>query len=236
MNALLTEVKKSSTLARVVPFVVFLILTYLGGEYSSGTRYWIYLGKALLCGWILWEIREAIPEMRWAVSWEAVVVGVGVFIMWVGLDPFYPGLQALSFKFGFSKEAELDPAKYWNPFVMFGEGTVMAWTFVVIRFASATIVVPALEEVFYRSFLYRYLISPEFERVSLRQRHVVSLGITCLIFAFTHEQWLAGILCGVAYQWLVWRKGRIGDAMTAHSITNFLLGLWVVTRGDWKFW
>jgi hypothetical protein len=32
------------------------------------------------------------------------------------------------------------------------------------------------------------------------------------------------------------RKNRVGDAMTAHAITNFLLGAWVVGRGAWNFW
>jgi hypothetical protein len=34
----------------------------------------------------------------------------------------------------------------------------------------------------------------------------------------------------------VLRKNQLGDAMTAHAITNFLLGIWVVTRGAWQFW
>ncbi len=52
-----------------------------------------------------------------------------------------------------------------------------------------------------------------------------------------HPQWLAGILCGLTYQGLVIRKGRLGDAMTAHAITNFLLGVYVVWKGGaaWKF-
>ena len=54
--------------------------------------------------------------------------------------------------------------------------------------------------------------------------------------AFAHREWLAGILCGFAYQGLVCWKKRLGDAMTAHAITNFLLALWVVGRGAWKFW
>jgi len=34
----------------------------------------------------------------------------------------------------------------------------------------------------------------------------------------------------------VLRKNRLGDAMTAHAITNFLLGAWIVWRGAWHFW
>jgi len=40
----------------------------------------------------------------------------------------------------------------------------------------------------------------------------------------------------MAFQWLVLRKNRLGDAMTAHAITNFLLGVWIVWKQDWHFW
>ncbi len=35
-------------------------------------------------------MRPAVAEMRWAFSWEAVAAGVGVFLIWVGLDGHYP--------------------------------------------------------------------------------------------------------------------------------------------------
>jgi CAAX prenyl protease-like protein len=60
--------------------------------------------------------------------------------------------------------------------------------------------------------------------------------VTSLVFGLEHHEWLAGILCGFAYQGLVIWKGRLGDAVTAHGITNFLLGVWVLWRGAWQFW
>lgn len=236
MTGLLDDVKKSPVLARVVPFVVFLILTSAQGWFGEGGRYWIYLAKTVVGAWMVWELRGVVGEMRWAWSWEAGVVGVLVGVMWVGLDPWYPGQDALWHRLGMGEDPAKDPAPSWNPFLHFGDGSLLGWVFVAIRLAGSSLVVPPLEEVFYRSFVYRYLISPEFERVALNCRHGVALAISCLIFAFTHQQWLAGILCGIAYQWLVWRKNRIGDAMTAHAITNLLLGLWVIGAGDWKFW
>jgi len=50
------------------------------------------------------------------------------------------------------------------------------------------------------------------------------------------DRWIPGILCGLAFQGLVVRKNRLGDAMTAHAITNFLLGIWIVWRHAWTFW
>jgi hypothetical protein len=166
--------------------------------------------------------------MRWAVSWEAVVIGVGVFVIWVGLDPYYP-MNNLMFKD--TKES------LWNPFERFGAGSSLAWTLICIRIAGMTLVVPPLEEVFYRSFLYRYFVRINFLEMPLSRFHPTSFIVTSALFGFTHYEWLAGILCGMAYQWLVLRKNRLGDAMTAHAITNFLLGVWVVWRGGsaWKF-
>ncbi len=234
---MLEEFKKSPVWARVLPFGVFLLITvtFQAGGGETG-RYWWYLVKTLVGAWLVWEFRGVIAEMRWAFSWEAVGVGVLVFGIWVGLDPFYPKQDELLFRLGLGKDpAEATPV-VWNPFVAFGAGSLMGWFFVLVRTVGSTALVPMLEEVFYRSFLYRYLISPEFQRVPMNRLHGVSMALTAGIFAFTHHQWLAGILCGVAYQWLVIRKNRIGDAMTAHAITNLLLAAWVVVRGDWKFW
>jgi len=69
----------------------------------------------------------------------------------------------------------------------------------------------------------------------LGQFHLKAFIATSLLFGLAHNEWLSGILCGVLYQWLVIRKKRLGDAITAHAITNFLLGTYVVTRGAWQF-
>jgi CAAX prenyl protease-like protein len=92
-----------------------------------------------------------------------------------------------------------------------------------------------LEEVFFRSFLYRYIIKVDFQSVPLGTFNWLAFLATSLIFGFEHNQWLAGILCGFAYQGLVCRKKRLGDAITAHAITNFLLALWIVWKGAWQF-
>ena len=103
--------------------------------------------------------------------------------------------------------------------------------------AEVAVVVPALEEVFYRSFVYRYIINANFLGIPLGTRNPRAWLATAFLFGLSHpENWVPGILCGLAYQWLVIRKQRLGDAMTAHAITNGLLGLWVVWKGAWHFW
>jgi CAAX prenyl protease-like protein len=223
----------SPTRARVIPFFIFLILTSCQGQFGPTSAYWFYLAKTVVGAWLLWEMRGLVTEMKWALSWEAVVVGFGIFALWVGLDGLYPNLNELFHKFGFGSKSE---AKPWNPHVQFGENSGLAWVFIVARFFCVTLVVPPLEEVFYRSFFYRWIVKPDFQTVALNHFSVKAFLISALVFGFAHQEWIAGILCAMSYQWLVLRKNRLGDAMAAHAITNFLLGIWVVWRGAWNFW
>ncbi len=216
---------------RIAPFVVFLLLTSAQGKFGAESAYWFYFAKTLIGAWMVVAVWPLIKELRWAISWEAVLVGIGVFVMWVGLEGRYPGLDQL---LG-GGDAE-SPAEPWNPHLVFGEGALLAWFFIVVRTLGSSLVVPPLEEVVFRSTLYRYVVDPDFEKVPLGRFHWGALLITSLIFAVEHNQWISGFLCGLAYQWLVIRKGRLGDAITAHAITNFLLALWVVGRGAWQFW
>ena len=78
--------------------------------------------------------------------------------------------------------------------------------------------------------------SQYFEAMPLSRFHGRSFVVTSALFGFEHFQWLGGILCGLLFQFLVVRKGRLGDAMFAHAITNFLLGLWIYWKGARQFW
>jgi CAAX prenyl protease-like protein len=216
------KVQGSVVLIRAVPFIVFIILTSCQGLFGEASRYWIYVGKSLLGAGMIWGMWPFVAEMRWVLSWEAVVTGVAVLVMWIGIDDFYP-------KFG-------RPVAGWNPHAQFGRGSTLAWLVIVARILGASLVVPPLEEVFYRSFFYRYIIKPDLQSVPLGIFNWKAFLGTSVVFGFSHYEWLAGILCGFAYQGLVCWKKRLGDAITAHAITNFLLGLWVVWKGAWQFW
>jgi CAAX prenyl protease-like protein len=210
----------SPVLIRVVPFVLFVVLTYLQEQFGQDARYWFYVGKTLLGGWMVWEMRDAVREMRWAFSWEAVVVGVSVFVAWVGLDGFYPPMGKAGVP--------------WNPFVQFGSGA-LSWCLIVARVIGMTFIVPPLEEVFFRSFLYRYAVKKDFLSVPLNFFHPLAFGAAVVLFALEHQQWLPGIISGIGYQLLVLKKNRLGDAISAHAITNLLLALWVVWKSAWNF-
>jgi CAAX protease family protein len=245
MNLLLARLKNSPVALRSAPFALFLALTFCQGLFGEAGRYWFYLIKTVVGAWMIWIVHPLIAEMRWTVSWGAVAAGIGVFVFWVGLDSLYPTVDELVQEYlcpvlkSIGLESWCPKARRatpWNPFNQFASEPGLGWLFVVVRIAGSSFVVPPLEEVFYRSFLYRYIAKPNFQEIPLGQFRWRSFLITAIIFGFAHREWLAGILCGLAYQGLVCWKNRLGDAITAHAITNLLLGLWVVWKDDWIFW
>jgi uncharacterized protein len=220
MDSIIGKLRSTPTIARVAPFLIFAAVTSAQGLFGDEAKYWFYVVRSIVGAWLIWAVWPVVKEMRWTISVQAVLVGIGIFVVWVWLDPFYP-------KF-------MNPGKPWNPHLHFSAG--MAWFFIIVRIVGSTFVVPPIEEIFYRSFLYRYVMKPDFERLSLSQMYGMSFVITSVLFGVVHNEWLAGIVCGMAYQWLVLRKGHLGDAVTAHAITNFLLGVYVAYKGAWQFW
>jgi len=230
-------------LVRVAPFLVFVGLTSCQGAFGEASRYWFYLIKTFAGAGMVWAIWPRISEMRWRASWDAILVGVVVFLIWVGLDGRYPSADSM-FKtilcpllkpLGFEKWCSVSAkAVPWNPHAQFG--FALAWVFAIVRLLGSVVVVPPLEEVFYRSFLYRFIARQDFQAMPLNQFRLGPFLIAAAIFGFSHYEWLPGILCGMLYHGLVLRHNRLGEAMTAHAVTNFLLGLWVISRSAWHFW
>jgi uncharacterized protein len=216
------SILSSPVAVRVVPFAVFAGLTMIQGKFGETGQYWIYALKTILAAYLVWVMRRQVQEIKWKLSWEAVVAGVLVFVVWVGLDGLYPTFSAREGSF--------------NPIHTYGPGAFLGMMFIGVRVIGSTLIVPMLEEVFYRSFLYRYIIQVQFLKIPLGRFDGKAFLFVGVAFGLSHFEWLPGILCAFAYQALVWRKDRLGDALTAHAITNLLLGIWVIVRGAYYFW
>jgi uncharacterized protein len=212
----------SPILVRVLPFAAIALLTLLRGQWGDVAQYWIYSLEIAMGALFLLLLRPHIQEMHWKFSWEAAVVGSAVFLVWVGLDGHYPGIVRREGTF--------------NPEQTFGAGSPMALVFISVRLLGSSLIVPPIEEIFYRSFLYRYLTKSDFLKIPLGHFEWLAFVISGVVFGISHYEWLPGILCGFAYQGLVIRKKRLGDAISAHAITNLLLGLWVIFRKAHFFW
>src|SRR5258707_1896995 len=124
MNFLRKKFDASPEFARAAPYIGFVMVTFLQGALGPAAPYWVYLLKTIGGAWIIWEMRPFVEEMRWRVSWEAVVVGVAVCAMWIGLDGPDPLLA--------------EPNAACNPRAQFGQKSAAAWALLAVRSAGSS--------------------------------------------------------------------------------------------------
>ncbi len=219
-----------AALARCVPFVLFMVLLAVRGELptdadSAIDPRWVYGVSVLLVSASLawfWRRYGELMREHW-LSWQefliSVAVGVVVFFLWIHMDHAWMtmGEATASFK----------PVD--------AEGNLM-WGLIVIRWIGAALMVPVMEELFWRSFLMRWVDNPDFEKVSPRSVTLKAIVMSTVVFAMAHTLWLAAIVAGLAYAWLYQRTGKLWAPIVAHAVTNGVLGVWVVLMGQWQFW
>lgn len=218
-------------LARVIPFalyIVFLVISAPLAELAGVDVRWMYAVQiACVIAALLYfqrdyvELREAPPpgSLAGAAGWVAALVsGAVVWAIWIWLD-FSP--------FAFA------PGKGYQPL---DEAGALILPMVVIRIFGAAVVVPVMEELFWRSFVQRWLDSPNFLAVAARSVTLRSMLFCSIAFGFEHGQWAAGIVAGLAYGQLYRASGRLWLPIVSHALTNLLLGLWVVHTAQWQFW
>jgi CAAX prenyl protease-like protein len=117
------------------------------------------------------------------------------------------------------------------------------WAWIAFRVAAAVITVPIAEELAFRGYLARRLMDREFDRVSFSSLTLLSIGLSSVVFGLEHMknlmdwQHLAlGTLAGLAFAAALRWRGRMGDAVVAHAVSNILLAAWVLGLGDWAQW
>jgi len=157
-------------------------------------------------------------EIRFELSWLSVPAGVAVFFIWILPEGFYPQI-------GYSE---------FNPYA-FGDGSTAIFA-IGFRLCGAVLVVPVMEEIFWRSFALRFLISSEFRSVPIGQFSWFSFIFVALLFGFEHHRWLVGIFAGIIYAGLLYRSKNLFDPMVSHAVTNLLLGIYVIATKQWSFW
>jgi CAAX prenyl protease-like protein len=148
-----------------------------------------------------------------------VAVGLVVFALWISLD-------APVFRIG-------DPTASFRPIDAQGN---LQWPLIVVRLIGATLLVPVMEELFWRSFLMRWIDRPQFETVLPQQVTMKAIALSTFVFMLAHTLWLAAVIAGLAYAWLFVRTGKLWVPVIAHAVTNGVLGVWVVFTGNWSFW
>jgi hypothetical protein len=214
--------------ARCIPFALFMALLALRGALPDDANFdarWIYgLSVLLVGGTLAWYWREygELTRQNWPDARELLLgtgVGIGVFLLWIQLDA--PWMQ-------------LAPPT--ASFVPLDASGALIWPLVILRWVGAALLVPVMEELFWRSFLMRWVANPQFERVDPRQAGLKAIVLSTFVFTLAHTLWLAAVIAGLAYAWLYVRTGKLWTAVIAHAVTNGMLGIWVLMTGRWEFW
>jgi CAAX prenyl protease-like protein len=121
---------------------------------------------------------------------------------------------------------------------VFAGSPVLYWLTVTARFARLVIIVPLLEEIFWRGFLLRYLIREDFSKVPLgAYSHLSFFGVAGL-FMLVHQtpDWPAAFVTGLIFNGLLVRTKSLGTCVAAHAITNLGLGIYIMATRQWGFW
>jgi CAAX prenyl protease-like protein len=170
------------------------------------------------------------PDIDFRVrNWFGTVfIGVAVFAIWIAPDRLFPGYRHFwLFENPLMGKAQTSLSAGAR------EQTAVLW----LRAIRAVAIVPVVEELFWRGWLMRWLISPDFEKIPLGTWSASAFWIVALLFASEHgPYWDVGLACGVIYNWWIVRTRSLGDLVLAHSISNACLSAYVVWSGKWEFW
>jgi CAAX prenyl protease-like protein len=216
--------------AFTLPMAVFLLLLALrsllqnggGAWWRASPEFWIYPAQTILCGGLLlWFRREYEFGGARRIAF-ALLVGVGVFCLWI--SP-----QAL---FGFAPRLD-----GFNPEAVSGSPAAYSTT-LLLRFLRLVVVVPLIEEIFWRGFVLRYFINEKFHAVPIGAFSWLSFAAVTVGFGFAHSRpdWIVALIAGALYNCVAYRTKSLASCVLAHAVTNLLLGLWIMATRQWGFW
>ena len=222
--------QKRKFAAYVLPMALFLLLLALGSGlkaiggtfWLSSPEYWIYPLQTIVCVSLVFFFRREYEFGKLRQPIFVLIVGVLIFALWISPQVLFarPG-RFIGF----------DPGT-------FSQQPLLYWLTVLFRFLRLVIVVPLVEEIFWRGFLLRYLINEKFYDVSFGKYSAFSFWAVSVAFALGHStpDWIAAFSTGMAYNAVAYRTKSLTSCVVVHAVTNLLLGLWIMYSRQWGFW
>ncbi len=221
---------------RIIPFAVFMLFIGLKEvldwivvkgwlELSPEQMLYLYPIKTVLVVGLLIVFWRQYKELDFSDfknlthTGASVLLGLLVFVLWINMDW---GIATFGENKGF------------DPFLIADTGTRNIMIF--SRIFGAALVVPIMEELFWRSFMLRYVITSDFMTVRIGTYTLTSFVICSVLFGLEHNLLLAGIMAGASYSLLLYWTKSIYQCILAHAVTNLVLGLYVLQTGYWQFW
>ena len=211
----------------ILPFAVFLLSLIAFDNNPIYARFAEPIrvaGLGSLC--LLCWPRPFTSPLRQPVS--ATLVGAIVFMLWIAPDLLSPQFR--------------QSVLFTNPLIMQSHARMNSsdvsnnWFF-FFRTARAAVIVPVVEELFWRGWLMRWLVRADFETVPFGAYRPAAFWITAILFASEHgSYWDVGLVAGVIYNWFAIRSKSLVDCILMHGVTNALLSAYVIASGQWQYW
>ncbi|MFC1814689.1 CAAX prenyl protease-related protein [Thermodesulfobacteriota bacterium] len=202
----------------VVPFVLYCIFIYIPSLFNISQDLIYPIKSIVVAASLMYFWNTYKQEIRFSFSWMAVISGMVVFFIWVLPEGLYPQI-------GYSQFNPYEQASGYGVYLV-----------IAFRLMGAVVVVPLMEELFWRSFALRFAIKSDFKSIPLGQFSWFSFIFISLLFGFEHHRWLVGIVAGMVYAGVLYRRKNLFDPILSHAITNFLLGVYVLSTHQWSFW
>ena len=183
----------------------------------------IYIAKVVIVAALLLYFSSALKLIKFEARYLWLGIGAGILgiALWLGIEKIaYPHLG--------------DRTAY-VPLTEIPDVTHRA-IFMAFRFAGLALVVPVMEEIFWRGFVTRYATNPDFESLEVGQFNATGFAVMCGLFAFAHPEWLAGLVFAMLTGFILWKTKSLFACVVTHAVTNLLLGIYVVTFQQWQLW
>ncbi len=218
---------KHPAIPYILPFALFLAFLGIRGVLPFGPA-GEYPIRVIAVTAILLAVSRPVIRLKPGRAIQSVGLGIAVFVIWVAPDLLWPAYRG-----------------HWlfqNPLTgsarsSLPDGTLKDLLFLTFRLAGTVVLVPIIEELFWRAWLMRYLVSPDFQNVRLGTYTALSFWLTALLFASEHgPYWDVGLLAGFAYGWWMVRTRSLADCIVAHGVTNLALAVYVVVMARWEYW
>src|SRR6185437_299171 len=173
--------------AYVLPMAAFLLMTQVGAWWPKGYPA-IYVLKSVVVAVMLVMLWPRFTKIRWTYWWLGALCGVVGVVQWVGMEnlllghwPNYP-------------RPAVEP---FNPISQIHTPAIR-WIFIGCRLAAATLLVPVMEELFWRDFLWRTILAPrDFKLAEVGEPDWKAWLIVAALFSCVHVKWATAVVWGL---------------------------------------
>ena len=201
-------------LSLLVPFMALMATSILASLFAPHDE-WLYAVKVVAVGAALWWFRDVYARFASAVSPFSIVVGLGVGVLWVATEP--------------KDDAGAELA---NWLASLPAWTAAAW--LGCRALGAVVLMPMAEELAFRGYFQRALITRDFWRIAPGHFTWLSFIATSVLFGLMHQRVEAGVLAGAVFALMLYRTNRLSDAIAAHMAANAVIVGWAILAQQWS--